>query len=61
MGNWEWEVDVVELSTKVRAVVDSVQYWIKWTLLSLYGPATQDRESDPIEQLKREYGRPPSP
>ena len=51
----------MRLRSRVRAMADSVEYWSKWTLLSLYGPATQDRESDPIEQLKREYGRPPSP
>jgi hypothetical protein len=48
-------------STRARSVVDSMEYWVKWTLLSLYGPASQDRDTDPIEQLKREYGRPPSP
>ena len=37
----------------------SVEYWAKWTLLSLFGPAQQDREQDPIEILRREYGRPP--
>jgi hypothetical protein len=37
----------------------SVEYWAKWTLLSLFGPAQQDREQDPIEILRRQYGRPP--
>jgi len=51
----------MRLSTRARSMIDSVEYWVKWTLISVYGPATQDRETDPIEQLKREYGRPPSP
>jgi hypothetical protein len=40
-------------------LADALAYWSRWLLLQLFGPATQDRESDPIEQLKRRYGRPP--
>lgn len=50
----------MRISTRLRSVADSLEYWTKWALLTMYGPATQDRETDPIEQLKREYGRPPS-
>ena len=39
----------------------SAAYWSQWTLLELFGPATQDRSIDPIEQLKRRYGRPAAP
>ena len=48
-------------STRIQGVIDSATYWAKWTLLNLYGPAIQRPEGDPIEKLKREYGRPPAP
>lgn len=50
----------MRFGTQVRSWVDSVEYWTKYALLSVYGPAAQDRRSDPIERLKRQYGRPPS-
>jgi len=37
--------------------VNSIRYWTQWFLLQMFGPATQDDENDPIEQLKRKYGR----
>ncbi|MBI1349495.1 MAG: hypothetical protein GC156_00080 [Actinomycetales bacterium] len=39
----------------------SLSYWTRRILLGLYGPATQSMETDPIIQLKREYGRPLTP
>lgn len=39
--------------------LESAAYWSQWLLLELFGPATQDQESDPIAQLKRRYHRPP--
>jgi hypothetical protein len=35
----------------------SVAYWTQWIALELWGPATQDASVDPIEELKRRYGR----
>jgi hypothetical protein len=40
-----------------RGPLDALGFWSRWLLLEMFGPATQDRESDPIEQLKRRYGR----
>jgi hypothetical protein len=48
------------MSGRARRVLDWFAYWSQWLLLSLFGPAQQDSASDPIEQLKRKYGRPSS-
>ncbi|MDO9486670.1 MAG: hypothetical protein Q7K25_11495 [Actinomycetota bacterium] len=40
-------------------LVDSIAYYWQWTLLSVFGAAQLSREVDPIEQLKRRYGREP--
>ena len=37
--------------------IRSLTYWVRLALLTVYGPATQDEATDPIEQLKRDYGR----
>lgn len=42
----------------LRGVWDSLAYWVQVAGLSVYGPASQPRASDPIERLKRKYGRP---
>ena len=39
-------------------LASSVSYGVRLGLLTLFGPATQDAEHDPIVALKREYGRP---
>lgn len=36
-----------------------IPYWVQYGLLTVLGPAQQDREHDPIEILRRKYGRPP--
>ena len=41
----------------ISRVVDSLAYRIQWLGLTLFGPAQQDSEHDPIEILKRKYGR----
>jgi hypothetical protein len=45
------------LRTALRRDVDAAAYWSQWVLLQMFGPATQDDQSDPIHQLKRKYGR----
>ena len=50
----------MSISDLLRRELRSASYWTQWTLLELFGPATQDRLDDPVEQLKRRYGRPPS-
>lgn len=35
----------------------SVAYWAQWVGLQVYGPASQTSAQDPIEELKRRYGR----
>jgi hypothetical protein len=54
---------VVDVSTAHPwpSIWHEIAYWSQWIALSLFGPATQDRESDPVEQLKRKYGHRPSP
>ena len=42
-----------------QGVLDSIAYSFQWTVLSLFGAAELSREKDPIEQLKRRYGREP--
>lgn len=37
-----------------------VAYWTQWLALTLFGPAQLDAAHDPVEVLKRRYGRPPS-
>ena len=34
-------------------VVRDAVYWVRRTLLGVYGPATQDPKNDPVEELKR--------
>lgn len=46
--------------SKVLSVVDWAAYWSQRLLLDVYGPATQGRDRNPVERLKRDYGRPPS-
>lgn len=40
-------------------LLDRVRYGAKWLLLSVYGPAEQDRPVDPIENLDREQDEEP--
>jgi hypothetical protein len=35
----------------------SIAYWVQYVGLSIYGPAAQSEAADPIERLKRKYGR----
>lgn len=42
----------------LRGLWSSLAYWVQLAGLSLYGPASQPRASDPIERLKKKYGRP---
>lgn len=42
-----------------RGFLDTIAYGTKYALLSVFGAGEQPRESDPIERLKRKYGRPP--
>ena len=51
----------MSFSDLIHRELRSASYWTQLALLELFGPATQDRQSDPVEQLKRRYGRPPSP
>lgn len=44
-----------------RKPFDAAAYWVQWTALMLWGPATQDEDHDPIQNLKRRYGRPEHP
>ncbi len=37
--------------------IDSIAYRVQWAMLSVFGAAELSREKDPIEQLKRRYGR----
>lgn len=55
-----WDAIRVGRRRGFRGFLDSIEYRWLLLLLSLYGPARQTREADPIEQLKRKYGRPPS-
>ena len=45
------------IRSALRRARESVAYWSQWFLLQMFGPATQDAESDPVEQLKRKYRR----
>jgi hypothetical protein len=40
-----------------RHEAESASYWGQWFLLQMFGPATQDSETDPIQILKRKYHR----
>lgn len=40
-------------------LMDSIAYGLQLFALSVWGTAEQPRESDPIERLKRKYGRSP--
>jgi hypothetical protein len=40
-----------------RRILDSIVYWVRLALLTVYGPATLDDEHDPILALKREHQR----
>lgn len=48
-------------SITVTSIRDWFAYWIQWAMLEVWGPATQDRATDPILMLKRRYGRPIPP
>ncbi len=37
---------------------DTVAYGVQWLLLSVWGAGQQSRKADPIEKLRRRYGRP---
>ena len=41
----------------IRNVMRNISYWIQFILLSVFGPAQQSKETDPIEILKRKYGK----
>ena len=42
----------------IGAVRDFFAYWTQFIALTLWGPATQDRDTDPVEELKRRYHHP---
>ncbi len=44
----------------IRGALRNLSYWSQYALLTVFGPAQQTPETDPIEILKRKYGRPPS-
>ena len=41
------------------AAWETLAYWTQYALLSVYGAGQQSRQDDPIERLRRKYGRPP--
>ncbi|MDP2013945.1 MAG: hypothetical protein Q8L05_06940 [Actinomycetota bacterium] len=43
----------------IAGLRDSVAYVFQWTTLSVWGTAELTRDKDPIEQLKRRFGRKP--
>ncbi len=43
----------------LAGLMDSIAYYVQWTLLSIFATAELSREKDPIEQLRRRYGREP--
>jgi hypothetical protein len=51
------EVIVMNTTNELLRAERSLEYWGQWLLLTLFGPAQQDREHDPIEILRRKYGR----
>jgi hypothetical protein len=38
-------------------LLDSIAYGFQLAVLSIYGPADQSGSADPVERLKRKYGR----
>ncbi|MFA7323424.1 MAG: hypothetical protein WC005_03610 [Candidatus Nanopelagicales bacterium] len=54
-----WDAHPVGRRHGLRGFLDSIMYRWQLLLLSVYGPAEQTRQADPIEQLKRKYGRLP--
>lgn len=55
IGDSEWR----ERRHGLAGVWDSIAYRVQLALLSIYGPGEQTRAADPIERLKRKYGRAP--
>jgi hypothetical protein len=45
--------------TGLAKVAESISYRVQLLLLTFFGPAQQDDETDPIHQLKRKYNRLP--
>jgi hypothetical protein len=43
--------------TGLAKVAESISYRVQLLLLTFFGPAQQDDETDPIHQLKRKYHR----
>lgn len=41
----------------IAGLWDAIAYRVQLILLSVYGAGEQTREADPIERLKRKYGR----
>lgn len=52
------EVEVMSVLTRIHSAMRSVAYWSTWFLLEAYGPAEQSDDGDPIQQLRRRYGKP---
>lgn len=46
------------IAEKAKHASSALAYWVQWALLEIYGPASQDEAHDPIEELKRKYGKP---
>jgi hypothetical protein len=56
------KIDASESHERRRGLAgawDSIAYHAQLVLLSIYGAGQTTREADPIERLKRKYGRAP--
>jgi len=43
----------------IAGLWDSIAYGAQFVLLSIYATGDQPEQSDPVEKLRRKYGRPP--
>jgi len=41
----------------ISGLWDTIAYSVQWLIYTVFGAAQLDRDVDPIEQLKRRYGR----
>lgn len=47
------------MASMLRRVRDESAYRIRLVGLTLFGPATLDEEHDPVQALRRQYGKVP--
>lgn len=47
------------MGAKLRRVRDESVYRVRLVGLTLFGPATLDEEHDPVQALRRQYGKVP--